>query len=158
MVLHICRLVPEELLDIWIITFSMELILIIERSIVDILSVFSVPSELTSLFCSINICSFISISISSLICLTMEFIIFESTFISHVIGLILAILSICWVLVKLSLVKGTVREDESSSSVGFSVIKPSDIESSVLFVHSSKTVRFKTGLNILNYTSSREPT
>ena len=126
----------------------MELIVFVKRTIIDILSILSIPSQLTSLFRSFNISSFKSIPVSSLVCLAVEFIVFESSLVGHFIRTVLSILGVGSVVVEVTFVICTVREDIGSSSVGPSVVKVAHIDTSILLVHFSETVWFLTVLNI----------
>jgi len=135
----------------------MELVVLVERSIVDVLSILGTPLELSPVTRTVNVGAFEPISASPLISLAMEFIILETSLVGHLFGLVFAIFTVSLILVELSIIKGTVREDEGSFSVSFSMIKPSQVNPPILFIHPAVTVGSHSILHISKITSSNEP-
>ena len=135
----------------------MELVVLVERSIVDVLSILGTPLELSPVTRTVNVGAFEPISASPLVSLAMEFIILETSLVGHLFGLVFAIFTVSLILVELAIIKGTVREDEGSFSMSFSMIKPSQVNPPILFIHPAVTVGLHSILHISKVTSSSEP-
>jgi hypothetical protein len=121
-------------------TFALELVVLIERPFIDILSILSVPPELSSFSDTINICALEFIIVSSFIGFTMEFAALKTSLVGHFLRLIFTVFTVSLVFMKFSLKEGSVRENERSFSMGFSMIKPAQVKSSIIFVHPTITV------------------
>ena len=119
----------------------MELVLIVKRSIIYILSILSIPHQLTFFPRPMKKISFKSVVLSSFKSFPVKFVILETSLVGELIRLESSIFTTGFILLELSLIKGTVGEDIGSFSTCSSIIKLPQEESSIFSEHRSKTVR-----------------
>lgn len=93
-----------------------------------------------------------------LFCISIEGVILESTDVGHEIRFIHSFGVISNVIIELSFVVGTIREDKHASALGFAMIEVSDVHTTVWFIHFPQSMGYFLLLDKLGCTSSRSPT
>ena len=136
----------------------MELVLFIERSVILILSIFSLPGQSTMFPYSIDIGAFKSMILSPFDTFSIKLVVSETSFVGDLFILIDATFGFGYIAMKVSFVVRPICKNESPAPFCFPMIEISDIEATILFEHSSKSMRASALLNKSRITLSSYPT
>lgn len=141
------------------ITLPMELVLLVESSLVLVLAIGCDPLQNTLSPCSISVMSFEIMMFGFLLAEAVKGVVLEATSVGKVLGFIesLTFKGLCFVVVELSTVVRAVIEDKDSSTLGVAMLEVSNVETAVFFVHFTETMRADFVLNKGNITSSSYP-
>jgi hypothetical protein len=136
----------------------MELVVFIERSVVLILSIFSIPGQTTVLSNPIDIGAFESMILPSLDTFSVELIVSEAPFVGNLFILVDTVFGLGHIAMEVALVVRSIGKDESTVAFSLSVIEVADIETTIFLKHSTKAVRASALLNHNGVTLSSYPT
>ena len=114
----------------------MELILLVEISVIGIFEFVIDPCEQTLWFVTKSIISFKGWILWFLFAFSFEFVVFELSFISEGIGYVLS-LTLCVIFIELSFIIGTIFLDKHSFSICFSLFPLSNVDRIILFIYFS---------------------
>lgn len=136
----------------------MELVVFIERSVVLVLSIFSIPGQTAVFSNPIDIGAFESVILSSLDALSVELVVSEAPFVGNFFILVDTVFGLGYIAMEVALVVRSIRKDESTVAFSLSVIEVADIETTIFLEHSPKAVRASALLNNSGVTLSSYPT
>ena len=120
----------------------MELVIFIEKPFVNVSIIMVHPSQGSYGSFSFFISTLKTIVFSFFCSLPIKGIIFKTSFIIHLIRLIVSDSTISTIIPKLSLIKRPIVKDVDPFSFGFAILEVSNVNTSIRFIHFSKAIRF----------------
>ena len=132
----------------------------VEAAVVLVHSVWSFPGQPTSGSRSALVVALIAMSLACFHPESMEDVIPKPANVLQLLGLVLALNSLaglCLVVVELTVIIRPIGEDESSIAVSLAMLEIADEETTVLFVHRSKSIGVSFILSEKSHTASSSP-